>query len=166
MDGRFEDSILIARRIKVTTLCSLTFSPGYGKTTCAFIQSGTGNILFGSTHHDPRSKELQKEELDFRASGQERRYSWDYDPEMEIYVFHNDTGELERLTHSHGYDAEASYSPDGEWIVFSSMRDAYGRELSADEQKTLEAESLYFRGDLHHARGRLGANSAHRRPWL
>ena len=119
-------------------------SPGHGKTTCAFVQSGTGNILFGSTHHDPRSEELQKEELDFRASGQERRYSWDYDPEMEIYVFQSDTGELVRLTNVRGYDAEASYSPDGEWIVLSSMRNAYGRELSADEQKMLELNPSNF----------------------
>ena len=28
----------------------------------------------------------QDEELAFRASGKERRYSWDYDPEMEIYA--------------------------------------------------------------------------------
>ncbi len=119
-------------------------SPGHGKTTCAFVQFGTGNILFGSTHHDPRSEELQKEELDFRASGQERRYSWDYDPEMEIYVFQSDTGELVRLTNVRGYDAEASYSPDGEWIVLSSMRNAYGRELSADEQKMLELNPSNF----------------------
>ena len=97
-------------------------SPGTGKTTCAFFQKGTGDILFSSTHHDPLSKDLQRAELDFRASGQERRYSWDYDPEMEIYVANG--ASLERLTNAKGYDAEASYSPDGEWVVFSSMRDA------------------------------------------
>lgn len=123
---------------------SRRLSPGIGKTTCAFVQPGTGNVLFGSTHHDPRSRELQKEELDFRASGEERRYSWDYDPEMEIYAYQNGTGELERLTNVRGYDAEASYSPDGEWIVFSSMRDAYARELSAEEQKVLELNPSNF----------------------
>src|SRR5688500_3713548 len=50
-------------------------SPGSGKTTCAFINPETGDVLFASTHHDPRSKQLQDEELKFRASGQERRYS-------------------------------------------------------------------------------------------
>ena len=60
-------------------------SPGYGKTTCAFFRAGTDQILFASTHHDPRSRILQQEELDFRASGQQRRYSWDYDPEFDIY---------------------------------------------------------------------------------
>ena len=41
------------------------------------------------------------------------------------------TGTLRRLTNKRGYDAEASYSPDGQWIVFSSTRDAYDRQLSA-----------------------------------
>src|SRR5688500_441142 len=30
-------------------------SPGTGKTTCAFINPETGDILFSSTHHDARS---------------------------------------------------------------------------------------------------------------
>ena len=67
-------------------------SPGMGKTTCSFINPETGDVLFASTHHDPRSKQLQDEELKFRASGQERRYSWDYDPEMELYVRSAKTG--------------------------------------------------------------------------
>ncbi|MCE2559397.1 MAG: peptidase M28, partial [Acidobacteria bacterium] len=61
-------------------------STGIGKTTCAFIRPDGAEILYGSTHHDPRSAELQQQELDFRASGQERRYAWDYDPEMDIYT--------------------------------------------------------------------------------
>ena len=61
-------------------------SPGYGKTTCSFFRPGTDEIQFASTHHDPTSKQQQQDELDFRASGKERRYSWDYDPEFEIYV--------------------------------------------------------------------------------
>ncbi|MEE3274358.1 MAG: peptidase M28, partial [Acidobacteriota bacterium] len=61
-------------------------SPGIGKTTCSFFQPGTGAIIFSSTHHDPRSEEFQREELEFRASGQERRYAWDYDREMDIYI--------------------------------------------------------------------------------
>src|SRR5688572_10332645 len=108
-------------------------SPGTGKTTCSFINPETGDILFSSTHHDPRSKQLQDEELEFRASGQERRYSWDYDPEMEIYARNKQTGTLRRLTNRRGYDAEASYSPDGQWIVFASTREAYDRALSPAE---------------------------------
>jgi len=94
-------------------------SPGMGKTTCAFFRPGSDEILFASTHADPKSKQYQEEELAFRASGKERRYSWDYDPEMDIYAFSEKTGALKRLTTARGYDAEASYSPDGQWIAFS-----------------------------------------------
>jgi Tol biopolymer transport system component len=119
-------------------------SPGIGKTTCSFINPATDDILFASTHHDPRSRELQKEELEFRASGKERRYAWDYDPEMELYVRSARSGMLKRLTNVRGYDAEGSYSPDGQWIVFSSTRDGYNRPLSPKEQKQLETDPSYF----------------------
>src|SRR5499427_3414237 len=52
-------------------------STGLGKTTCAFFRPGTDEIAFASTHADPKSKQLQDEELAFRASGKERRYAWD-----------------------------------------------------------------------------------------
>jgi Tol biopolymer transport system component len=119
-------------------------SPGIGKTTCAFFRPNSDEILFGSTHADPKSRELQDEELAFRASGRERRYAWDYDSEMDIYVYAERTGRLTRLTDARGYDAEAGYSPDGQWIVFSSTRDAYNRALSETEQRFLAADPSYF----------------------
>jgi Tol biopolymer transport system component len=119
-------------------------SPGYGKTTCSFFRPGSDQILFASTHHDPRSKALQQEEIDFRASGKERRYAWDYDPEFELYAVSEKSGQATRLTNARGYDAEGSYSPDGQWIVFSSNRDAYARTLTAAEQKQLEIDPSYF----------------------
>src|SRR5579885_1847971 len=48
-------------------------STGLGKTTCAFFRPGTDEIEFASTHHDPKSKAYQDEELAFRASGKQRR---------------------------------------------------------------------------------------------
>jgi len=102
-------------------------SPGFGKTTCPFFRPKSDEILFASTHGDPKSKQLQDEEIALRASGKERRYAWDYDPEMDIYVHSEKSGSLKRLTTTRGYDAEASYSPDGQWIVFSSMREVYAR---------------------------------------
>ncbi len=120
-------------------------SPGLGKTTCAFFRPGTdGDIEFASTHADPKSKQLQDEENAFRASGKERRYSWDYDPEMDIYAYSGRTGALTRLTTARGYDAEGSYSPDGQWLVFTSMRDAYNRALTDAEKKQLEIDPSYF----------------------
>jgi Tol biopolymer transport system component len=134
--------------LDLTTGDTTRISPGYGKTTCAFFRPRADQILFASTHHDPRSKQLQQEELDFRASGKERRYAWDYDPEFEIYVYSESTRGLTRLTSARGYDAEASYSPDGQWIAFSSMRDAYNRPLTPAEQKQLEVDPSYF-GEIY-----------------
>jgi Tol biopolymer transport system component len=119
-------------------------SPGVGKTTCAFFRPGTDEIEFASTHHDPRSKQLQDGELAVRASGKERRYAWDYDTEMDIYAYSERTGALTRLTTARGYDAEGSYSPDGRFIVFTSMRDAYNRPLNDAERKQLDADPSYF----------------------
>ena len=130
--------------LDLTTGDTKRISTGIGKTTCAFFRPGSDEILFASTHADPKSKQLQDEELAFRASGKERRYSWDYDPEMDIYAYSEKTGALKRLTTARGYDAEGSYSPDGQWIVFSSMRDAYNRTLNAAEQKMLETNPSYF----------------------
>lgn len=123
-------------------------SPGTGKTTCAFFRPGSDQILFASTHHDPKSKQYQDDELAFRASGKERRYAWDYDTEMDIYAYSESTGALTRLTTAKGYDAEASYSPDGQWVAFSSMRDAYNRTLSAAEEKQLATDPSFF-GEIY-----------------
>src|SRR5438552_665334 len=119
-------------------------SPGTGKTTCAFFRPGSDEIEFASTHADPKSKQLQDEELAFRASGKERRYAWDYDAEMDIYAYDEKTGAMKRLTNARGYDAEGSYSPDGQWLVFTSIRDAYNRTLSDAEKKKLAEDPSYF----------------------
>jgi Tol biopolymer transport system component len=129
--------------LDLTTGDTRRISPGTGKTTCAYFRPGSDEILFASTHHDPRSRELQQEEIDFRASGEERRYDWDYDPEMELYAARPD-GEPQRLTHARGYDAEGSYSPDGRWIVFASTRQAYERELADEDRRRLETDPSYF----------------------
>ena len=130
--------------LDLTTGESRRVSPGIGKTTCAFFRPGTDDILFASTHHDPRSLELQQTEFDRRGSGEERRYDWDYDPEMDLYVARDPGAEPQRLTEARGYDAEGSYSPDGEWIVFTSTRQAYERELTQEEREQLEVDPSYF----------------------
>src|SRR6185503_19221074 len=110
-------------------------SPGTGKTTCSFFRPRSDEVLFASTHLDDGSKAKQKAELDFRASGKERRYSWDYDEHFDIFASKRDGTRLRRLTSAHGYDAEAAYSPDGRKIVFTSLRDASPAEKLAAEDK-------------------------------
>lgn len=102
-------------------------STGRGRTTCAWFSPDGARLLFASSHLDPA---LDATEADARAkaaedarTGRRRRYQWDFDPEMEIFVASLADGRLERLTNSKGYDAECSYSPDGTKILFVSDRD-------------------------------------------
>lgn len=115
-------------------------SPGWGKTTCAWIHPDGGRVLFASTHEDPQAREKQVDELERRSTGRERRYTWDYDPAYEIFAWDEATGEYTQLTDARGYDAEASYSPDGAKIVFASNREAYSRPLSEREQAAFELD--------------------------
>ena len=138
-----------------------------GKTTCAFFRPGKDEVIFASTHLDPKAREKQKAELDFRASGKERRYSWDYDEAMDIFAARRDGSNLRQLTKTNGYDAEGSYSPDGSKIVFCSLRGAYPLEkLSAEDRKRYETDPGLLRRDLPHGRGRFEPAPAHFRARL
>ncbi|PZR75452.1 MAG: peptidase M28 [Chthoniobacterales bacterium] len=124
-------------------------SPGTGKTTCAFFQPGSDRVLFASTHADPDARAKQKAELDFRASGKQRRYSWDYDEAFDIYSVRQDGSDPVNLTHSPGYDAEGSFSPDGNQIVFCSLRAAFPLEKLSPELRAAYDKDPSFFGDIY-----------------
>jgi len=101
-------------------------STGRGRTTCSYFHPDGETILFASSHLDPNmaateAEERAKQEAE-RKSGKRRRYSWAFDPYMDIYS-RNAEGKLTPVTTTHGYDAECAYSPDGKEIVFCSDRD-------------------------------------------
>ena len=135
--------------LDLTTGDTHRVSPGIGKTTCAFFRPGTNRVLFSSTHLDPEAQARQREEIEFRASGRERRYDWDYDAYMDVFSAERDGSGLKRLTDAPGYDAEASYSPDGTRIVFTSLRSAYPAEgLTEEDRQRLETDPAYF-GEIY-----------------
>jgi Tol biopolymer transport system component len=124
-------------------------SPGIGKTNCSFFRPGSDEVLFSSTHLDPEAGAKQKAELEFRASGQQRRYSWDYDEHMDIFTARRDGSNVRQLTTAQGYDAEASFSPDGKLIVFCSLRDAYPtNKLATTDLKHFETDPSWF-GEIY-----------------
>ena len=130
--------------------------------------SDPGPTRFSSRQRTPipsRSSSRTKSSPSARP-GKERRYSWDYDPEMDIYAYSEKTGAMKRLTTARGYDAEGSYSPDGQWIVFTSMRDAYNRTLERRGKEDARGEPELLRRDLHHARRRIGPEAADQRAGL
>jgi Tol biopolymer transport system component len=119
-------------------------STGVGKTTCAWIHPDGDKALFASTHRDPEALARQREELEKRAAGTGRRYAWSFDPHYDIFEVPVAGGKPVNLTDAFGYDAEGSWSPDGEHILFASNRHAYAGPLNENEQEILSRDPSYF----------------------
>ncbi|MDZ7362817.1 MAG: hypothetical protein ONB46_19135 [candidate division KSB1 bacterium] len=90
-------------------------STGKGRTTCGYFLKDNRHIVYASTH-------LGGEACPPPPSFS-RGYVWAVYPDYDIFVARDDGSELRQLTDSPGYDAEATVSPDGKKIVFTSMRD-------------------------------------------
>lgn len=118
-------------------------SPGTGKTTCAWIHPDGKQVLFASTQDDPAAEQEQQEEIELRATGKERRYSWDYDEHYDIYAYDLATKHYRKLTDARGYDAEGSWSPDGSRLAFASNRSAYEQDLAPEERQQFETDPAW-----------------------
>lgn len=99
-------------------------STGKGSCTCAFFSPDGKHILFSSTHLDPNVDQIQPPKGP--AYSRTQRYNWEFPEHMDLFRVDADGSNLVRLTDTLGYDAEASYSPDGKRIVLTSFRDADG----------------------------------------
>lgn len=114
-------------------------SSGVGKTTCSWVHPAQEKVLFSSTHLDPGAQAKMSAEIDRRKSGERQSYAWDYDEYYDIFETDFNGGNVKNLTNTMGYDAEASWSPDGKYIAFASNRRAYTGELSEKEAKLFKA---------------------------
>jgi TolB protein len=119
-------------------------STGEGRTTCGYFFPAGDRILFSSTHHV--SPECPT------PPDRSRGYFWGifaYD----IFVANADGSGLQRLTHHDGYDAEATISPDGSRIVFTSDRDGdleiYSMAVDGSDVTRLTHEEGYDGGAFY-----------------
>jgi Tol biopolymer transport system component len=97
----------------------LIFQSTNNWTAGSFAESQTGSsqdrrVLYSSTH-------LKSPNCPPKAK-REGRYRWALD-DYDIFSVRLDGQEIHRLTMTPGYDAEATISPDGKTIVFTSIRD-------------------------------------------
>ncbi len=119
-------------------------SPGQGKTTCGWVHPNMQKVMWSSTHLDKQIPAKVKEELALRANPVKGRYSWSFDEHFDIFESNLEGKNQKRLTKELGYDAEGSYSPDGQYIAFASNRIAYDHKLTAEEDKKFKQDPSYF----------------------
>jgi TolB protein len=89
-------------------------STGKGRTTCAYYLPDGKRFIYSSTHLGGSACPPKPD--------YSRGYVWAIDKNYDIFL--SDTeGRLKQLTETPGYDAEATISPDGKKVVFTSVRD-------------------------------------------
>jgi Tol biopolymer transport system component len=117
-------------------------STGLGRTTCGYFVPGSEWIVYSSTHLGGDACPAEPD----RSMG----YVWAVYPTYDVFIADSDGGNPQRLTETDGYDAEATLSRDGEWIVFTSVRDGdldiYKMRVDGTEVTRLTDEPGYDGG--------------------
>ena len=90
-------------------------STGMGRTTCSYFLPNE-NIVYGSTHLGDENCPPVPE------AREDGKYVWPIYPSFDIFTSDLDGNIINQLTDEEGYDAEATVSPQGDKIVFTSMR--------------------------------------------
>jgi Tol biopolymer transport system component len=116
-------------------------STGTGATTCGYFFPGDRRVLYSSTYaSSPNCPPKPK---------REGAYRWALD-DYDLYAVRLDGQEMQRLTATPGYDAEATISPDGKTIVWTSVKDGdldlYAMNLDGTKPRRLTDEVGYDGG--------------------
>ena len=111
-------------------------STGKGRTTCAFFTKDNRHIIYASTHE---GADTCPPPVDRAKYG--NKYIWPVYDSYDIYTSDLDGKIIKKLTNTKGYDAEATLSPDGKKMLFTSMRngdlDLYVMDLKTGETKQI-----------------------------
>jgi len=117
-------------------------STGEGRTTCSYFLPGDTAILYASTHLADKECPLPPD----RSKG----YVWKLYETFDIFIATPDGSGLKQITTTKGYDAEATVSPKGDKIVFTSTRDGdpeiYVMDIDGNNQERLTFEKGYDGG--------------------
>lgn len=89
-------------------------STGKGRTTCSYFLPD-GKIIFASTH-------AKNEKCPETVAFKDGKYVWSIYDSYDIYIANADGSNPKALIKGKGYDAEATVSPDGRYIVYTSTR--------------------------------------------
>lgn len=89
-------------------------SNGLGRTTCGYFYDNDRRIIYSSTFAHDKACPVRPD----NSNG----YVWPLG-HLEIYSSKTDGSDLRQLTRNGGYNAEATVSPDGKTIIFTSTRD-------------------------------------------
>ena len=116
-------------------------STGVGTTTCGYFFPGDRRVLYSSTHlRSPNCPPKPK---------RDGAYRWALD-DYDLFSVRIDGQDPQRLTTSPGYDAEATVSPDGKTIVWTSLRDGdldiYAMNLDGTHARRLTQDIGYEGG--------------------
>ena len=108
-------------------------STGKGRTTCSYFYPDGKSILYASTH---LGGDMCPQKPDHSKG-----YVWALYSDYEIFHANADGSHPVKLTDVKGYDAEATISPKGDKIVFTSTRngdiDLYSMDLDGSNVKQL-----------------------------
>jgi TolB protein len=119
-------------------------STGLGRTTCSYFLPGDKTIIYASTHLDDKNCPSEPE----RKPG--GKYLWPVYDTYDIFVADLKGKIIKQLTDVKGYDAEATVSPKGDKIVFTSTRngdlDLYTMNIDGSEVKQITHELGYDGG--------------------
>ncbi len=96
------------------SMISPLVSTGLGRTTCSYFMPGDSTIIYASTH--------EGDEACPPEPPRGAKYVWPVYPDFEIYVADLKGNIVQKMTNRDGYDAEATVSPKGDKIVFTSTR--------------------------------------------
>ncbi len=120
-------------------------SNGEGRTTCSYFFKNGKKVLYASTFGGGRTCPPPP---DFSKG-----YVWAIYHEYEIYTASPDGKNIKNLTNHPGYDAEATVSPNGKKIVFTSERDGdlelYSMDTNGKNVKRLTNEPGYDGGAFY-----------------